>query len=159
MKDFFIHQNQNNSVMVGGVLSLMNFAVDNIVVRVKGGLVEVNGQNLIIKRFDDSVNFVNNCGAVVKSVNDLVKKEDAQEERGDQLTSIVKYLNDLAVRENLECKKMWLDSLPEYIYLDNLKKKYGFVATALQALRLPKFRIGKRLISMFAALQMGHWMR
>lgn len=54
MKDFFIHQNQNNSVMVGGVVSLMNFAVDNIVVRVKGGLVEINGQNLIIKRFDEN---------------------------------------------------------------------------------------------------------
>ena len=82
----------------------------------------------IIKRFDDSINFINNCGAVVKSVNDLVKKEDAQEERGDQLTSIVKYLNDLAVKENLDCKKMWLDSLPEYIYLENLKKKYEFSA-------------------------------
>ncbi|MBR4419099.1 MAG: YabP/YqfC family sporulation protein [Clostridia bacterium] len=54
MKDFFIHQDQNNSVMVGGVVSLMNFAVDNIVVRVKGGLVEVNGQNLVIKRFDEN---------------------------------------------------------------------------------------------------------
>ncbi len=54
MKDFFIHQNQNNSVMVGGVVSLMNFAVDNIVVRVKGGLVEVNGKNLVIKRFDEN---------------------------------------------------------------------------------------------------------
>jgi len=54
VKDFFIHQDQNNSVMVGGVVSLMNFAVDNIVVRVKGGLVEVNGQNLVIKRFDEN---------------------------------------------------------------------------------------------------------
>ena len=54
MKYFFIHQDQNNSVMVGGVVSLMNFAVDNIVVRVKGGLVEVNGQNLVIKRFDEN---------------------------------------------------------------------------------------------------------
>jgi len=54
VKDFFIHQDQNNSVMVGGVVSLMNFAVDNIVVRFKGGLVEVNGQNLVIKRFDEN---------------------------------------------------------------------------------------------------------
>ena len=54
MKDFFIHQNQNNSVLIGGVVSLMNFAVDNIVVRVKGGLIEVNGKDLIIKRFDEN---------------------------------------------------------------------------------------------------------
>ena len=81
----------------------------------------------IIKRYDDSINFVNNCGTVVKSVNDLAKKEEIQEERGDQLTSLVKYLHDLAIKENLDCKKMWLDSLPEFIYLDNLKKKYNFV--------------------------------
>lgn len=54
MKDFFIHQNQNHSVLIGGVVSLMNFAVDNIVVRVKCGLIEVNGKDLIIKRFDEN---------------------------------------------------------------------------------------------------------
>lgn len=54
MKDFFIHQNQDQSVLVGGVVSLMNFAIDNIIVRVKGGLVEINGKNLIIKRFDEN---------------------------------------------------------------------------------------------------------
>ena len=54
MKDFFIHQNQDYNVSIGGVVSLMNFAIDNIVVRVKGGIVEVNGKNLIIKRFDEN---------------------------------------------------------------------------------------------------------
>lgn len=82
----------------------------------------------IIKKLDDSINFVDNTGVIIKSINDLVKQEDAPEEKGDQLTSIVKYLNDLALKENLDCKKMWLDSLPEFIYLDNLKKKYNFVA-------------------------------
>lgn len=54
MRDFFINQNQDQSVLVGGVVSLMNFAIDNIVVRVKGGLIEVKGKNLIIKRFDEN---------------------------------------------------------------------------------------------------------
>ncbi|MBQ7973460.1 MAG: YabP/YqfC family sporulation protein [Clostridia bacterium] len=54
MKDFFVHQNQDCSVLLGGVMSLINFAVDNIVVRVKGGLIEVSGRNLIIKRFDEN---------------------------------------------------------------------------------------------------------
>lgn len=54
MKDFFVHQNQDCSVLVGGVISLMDFAVDKIVVRVKGGLVEVNGKNLVIQRFDEN---------------------------------------------------------------------------------------------------------
>lgn len=54
MKDFFIHQNQDHDVVVGGVLSLMDFAVDKIVLRVKGGLVEIIGQKLIIERFDEN---------------------------------------------------------------------------------------------------------
>jgi len=54
VRDFFINQNQDQSVLVGGVVSLMNFAIDNIVVRVKGGLIEVKGKNLIIKRFDEN---------------------------------------------------------------------------------------------------------
>lgn len=54
MKDFFVHQNQDASVLVGGVISLMDFAVDKIVVRVKGGLVEISGKNLVIQRFDEN---------------------------------------------------------------------------------------------------------
>ena len=54
MKDFFIHQTQDCEVVVGGVISLMDFAVDKIVVRVKGGLIEISGKNLVIKRFDEN---------------------------------------------------------------------------------------------------------
>ncbi|MBQ7104361.1 MAG: type VII secretion protein EssC [Bacilli bacterium] len=82
----------------------------------------------IVKKFDDSINFVNNYGAVIKSINDYVKKEDVQDEKGEQLTNIVKYLHALSLKENLNCKKMWLDSLSEFIYLDSLKKKYNFLS-------------------------------
>ncbi|MCQ2382660.1 MAG: YabP/YqfC family sporulation protein [Clostridia bacterium] len=54
MKDFFIHQTQDREVVVGGVMSLLDFADDKIVVRVKGGLIEISGKNLVIKRFDEN---------------------------------------------------------------------------------------------------------
>ena len=54
MKDFFIHQNQNRDVLIGGVVSLMDFSVDKIIVHVKGGLIEVVGNNLVIGRFDEN---------------------------------------------------------------------------------------------------------
>jgi len=54
VKDFFIHQNQNCEVTIGGVVSLMDFCIDKIVVRVKGGLIEVVGNNLVIGRFDEN---------------------------------------------------------------------------------------------------------
>lgn len=54
MKDFFIHQSKNHSVVVGGVTSLMDFTTEEIVVRVKGGFVSVKGSNLVIQRFDEN---------------------------------------------------------------------------------------------------------
>lgn len=54
MKDFFVHQNQDCEVAIGGVVSLMDFSVDKIVLRVKGGLIEVLGKNLVIGRFDEN---------------------------------------------------------------------------------------------------------
>lgn len=69
MKDFFIHQNQDNNVIVGGVISLMDFAADKIVVRVKGGLIEVNGSNLVIQRFDENeINVVGKIHGVLTNV-------------------------------------------------------------------------------------------
>lgn len=54
MKDFFVHQNKNQSVVVGGVVSLSDFASDSIVVRVKGGYLTINGNQLVIERFDEN---------------------------------------------------------------------------------------------------------
>lgn len=54
MKDFFVHQIKNQSVVVGGVVSLSDFASDSIVVRVKGGYLTINGSHLVIERFDEN---------------------------------------------------------------------------------------------------------
>ncbi|MCM1403939.1 MAG: YabP/YqfC family sporulation protein [Prevotella sp.] len=69
MKDFFIHQNQDQDVVVGGVMSLMDFATDKIIVRVKGGLIEVNGKNLVIQRFDENeITIVGKINGVLTNV-------------------------------------------------------------------------------------------
>ncbi len=54
MKDFFIHQERNRSLTIGGVVSLADFASDEIAVRVKGGFITVKGNNLVIQRFDEN---------------------------------------------------------------------------------------------------------
>ncbi len=54
MKDFFIHQERNHRLTVGGVVSLADFASDEIVVRVKGGFIAVKGSKLVIQRFDEN---------------------------------------------------------------------------------------------------------
>ncbi len=70
MKDFFIHQSRNCEVSIGGVISLLDFAVDKIVVRVKGGLIEIIGKNLVIGRFDENeINILGTINGVLTNVS------------------------------------------------------------------------------------------
>ena len=82
----------------------------------------------IIRKVDDSIKYVNNIGDVIKSVNDIAKKETT-EDLGDQLTNIVKYIYKLATKENLVTRKMWLDKIPETIFIEDIKKKYNYNPT------------------------------
>lgn len=79
----------------------------------------------IIKKVDDSINFVNDVGYPVKTIKDMVK-ENNDTNYGEQLTNLVKYIYNLSTRENIVTKKLWLDALPSDINLFNLKKKYNY---------------------------------
>lgn len=81
----------------------------------------------IIKNINDSIDFINNTGEVIKSVNEVVKTDQSQQ-LGDQLTNIVKTLHSLALRESIEFKQLWLPSIPPEIYLSNLAEKYYYRA-------------------------------
>ena len=78
-----------------------------------------------VKKIDDSVCFINNIGETTKSIADLVKKESG-EDRGDQLTNIVKLLCDWSKNNNYQAKQLWLDPIPEEIYIGNLTQKYHY---------------------------------
>lgn len=75
------------------------------------------------KKIDNSLTFVNNTGYVVKTVED--NKIISTENRGEELPNIVKYLSDIAKEAKIDTKQLWLDRIPDLIYVDNLKKKYG----------------------------------
>ncbi len=81
--------------------------------------------DIVLKKTDTSVSFVNNIGAVIKSVNDIIK-QDKSKDYGDQLTNIVKYIYEIGKKENIETKQLWLESLPADIYLSDLRKKYNY---------------------------------
>lgn len=80
----------------------------------------------VIKKIDNSINFINNTGEIIKSVNDVVKRENVPD-YGEQLTNIVKYLSLLANKNNIKTRKLWLDSLQDEIIIGNLIKKYNVV--------------------------------
>ena len=83
----------------------------------------------IIRKIDDSIGFINNVGYVTKSINDELKKEETQN-LGDQLTNIVKYIYNLSEKDDIHIKKLWLDPIPEKIYLNNLRTKYNYKPTS-----------------------------
>ncbi len=82
----------------------------------------------IIKKIDDSVDFVNNTGDVIKSIKDLIKVDTSNQDYGDQLTNIVKYIYNVGQRENIVTTRLWLDAIPAEIFVDQLKEKYGYQA-------------------------------
>ena len=76
------------------------------------------------KEIDKSVNIINNIGYITTTREpNVVVKEEAQ---GEELPAIVKYLSDLANKENIKIRKLWLDKIPEKIFIDDLKTKYKF---------------------------------
>ena len=81
--------------------------------------------NVVKKEIDDSVEFISNTGNVIKRIETREKDiSKDKKKRGDQLTNIVNYLDDLAKRKNISEKTLWLDPIPDKIYISKLRKKY-----------------------------------
>ena len=74
---------------------------------------------------NSSLDYINNTGKIFKSIeqNDISKK---LQYKGEELPSILKYLSDLANKLQLKPKTLWLPSIPEVIYVDDLAKKYQY---------------------------------
>ena len=85
----------------------------------------------ILKNIDDSINFIDNNGNVIKKINDTVKQDNIVN-LGDQLTNVVKYLYNIAKRENITFRQLWMPSIPKEIYLSNVIAKYKYQATPYQ---------------------------
>ena len=46
---------------------------------------------------------------------------------GEDITNIVKYIVDQAKQEHIEIPQLWLDRIPDIIFVEDLKKKYHYV--------------------------------
>lgn len=77
------------------------------------------------RKVDDSIMFVDRIGTVTKTISDNRKQEKVSD-LGEQLPNIVKYLIGIAKKENVHVRQLWLDRIPDVIYLGDLKKKYGY---------------------------------
>lgn len=78
----------------------------------------------IEKTVDKSIQIVDNLGRVLMSVKPG-KKQEGKASKIKQIVAIVKYLSDLAEEESVTERPLWLDPIPEFIFVDNLEKKYS----------------------------------
>lgn len=74
------------------------------------------------KHVDKSINYINNVGNIYKSVETISERKIAS--NGEEIGNILKHIIDAAKIENISTNRLWLDKIPEVIYVDNLIKKY-----------------------------------
>ncbi len=77
------------------------------------------------KRIDTDVNFIDNVGNIVKSLGTTQAQTPVQS-LGEELPNIVKYIIQTANNENIVIPQLWLDKIPDLIYIEQLKKKYQY---------------------------------
>ena len=75
------------------------------------------------KKVDTSIEFISNIGATIKQLDDTTQK--VVNSKGEQLTNIVRYIYETAKQENIKANSLWLDNIPETIFVKDLKKKYN----------------------------------
>jgi len=78
--------------------------------------------DVVKKKVDNSIEFISNIGVTIKKADNTVQQ--IMNDEGEQLTNIVKYIGNLAQQEGIKTKSLWLDTIPEDIFVEDLRKKY-----------------------------------
>ncbi len=87
-------------------------------------------KNLSTKEIDRSLAFIDNIGDVVKTVELSNGNKTKVEANGDELSNALKYITAIAMKENVQARRLWLDNIPEHIYIKDLVQKYNFAKTS-----------------------------
>lgn len=77
------------------------------------------------KKIDQSINIIDNVGNTIKQLDTKID-EIQTPSQGEEITNIIKYIVDEANKENIRINKLWLDRIPDVIYIDDLKTKYNY---------------------------------
>jgi S-DNA-T family DNA segregation ATPase FtsK/SpoIIIE len=75
------------------------------------------------KQKDDSVVVIDHLGRVIKNAK-IDRKKSAAKNPPKQIDEVTDYLAQLAAQENIKVRPLWLEPIPELIYINELKAKY-----------------------------------
>ncbi|MFD0588504.1 type VII secretion protein EssC [Paenibacillus sp. GCM10027627] len=76
------------------------------------------------KHKDESVVIIDNLGRPLKQMK-ADRRKSVSANPPKQIDEINKYLAEIAKEEGIKVKPLWLDPIPEFIFVDNLNTKYG----------------------------------
>lgn len=80
----------------------------------------------ITKTVDRNISFINNIGDTIRSIETSAKEKTQIASLGEELPNILKYICETAKTKNLVAEKLWLDRIPNEIFVNNLINKYSF---------------------------------
>ena len=80
----------------------------------------------IVKTVDKSINFLNDCGQFIKSIQASNNQQVKGEAKGEQIINILDNIIEVSTSANTFARKLWLDNIPEIILESDIAKKYGF---------------------------------
>ena len=80
------------------------------------------------RKRDTSVELMDRCGNVIAS--DKLEKNKFVGASKKQLDEITNYLAGLAKEENIKIRPLWLEPIPDKIYVENLRTKYNYSENA-----------------------------
>jgi len=84
--------------------------------------------NTIKKKIDEDLHIIDKIGNEKYTITDasLTINQAPKEDKGEELLNILKYVDRLAKEEKFNPRMLWLNAIPEIIFLDNIKKKYKY---------------------------------
>ena len=77
------------------------------------------------KLVDKNLYIIDNVGEVSQTINNVISKRNLISS-GEELTNVVKYLIDIGNENIPKTHALWLDRIPNKIYLSDLINKYGY---------------------------------
>lgn len=77
----------------------------------------------IMKQVDKSVNYINSCGRIVKSIQASNNMKVAAD--GEQIAAIMKEIIAISNQTGKRARRLWLENIPEVILEENVAKKYN----------------------------------
>ena len=81
--------------------------------------------NKIIKEPDKSIVFINEYGVAIKRIK--ASSRNKKEAKGEQIQAVMQNIIQASKIMKKKSKRLWLENIPEKIYIEDIEKKYNFI--------------------------------